>query len=91
MVEHIEAELRLGPHPLSDAEDAMKLLHDETKDKFSNRYAKAIINEELKKNFPEKLKTSQVAMIPQKIRSYHTIMELFFQFLHRGALVQLVN
>ena len=46
---------------------------------------------ELNKKLPEKLKISPVAMIPHKSRSYHTILDLSFHILHRGAMMQLVN
>ena len=65
-VGHIEAALSQGPHPSADAEDAMKELHNDTKEKVSNGYSKVIRYRELKKNLPEKLKISPVAMIPHK-------------------------
>ena len=44
-VEHIDAELRQGPHPSADAED------DYTREKVSNGYAKVIRYGDLKKKF----------------------------------------
>ena len=77
-VEHIEAALRQGPHHSSDAEEAIKSLQNETKEKAANGYAKVIRYGELKKNLPEKLKISPVAIIPQKSRSYRTMLDLSF-------------
>ena len=57
----------------------MKALHDEKMDKGANIYAKVIRYGELKKNPPEKLKISPVAMIPHKSRSYRIILDLSFQ------------
>ena len=51
-VEHIEAALCWGPHPLADAEYEMKSRHYETKKKVINWYAKVIRYGELKKNLP---------------------------------------
>ena len=41
-----------GGHPLVDADDAMKALNEETREKVANGYAKVIWNGELKKNLP---------------------------------------
>ena len=51
---HIEAELRRGPHPSDDAEDTMKALYNDTKEKFSNGYSKVIRYGKLNKNLPVK-------------------------------------
>ena len=48
-MDHIEAALRIVPHPSSDAEEATKTLHDETREKVANGYAKVIRYGELKK------------------------------------------
>ena len=55
---------------MTDANDAMKALNEETREKVANGYAKVIWNGELKKNLPEKLKIYPVATIPHKSRSY---------------------
>ena len=65
-VEQIEAELWRGPHPSEYAYDAMKVLHEETRNKVSNGYAKVIWYGYFKNNLPEKLKISPVAMITNK-------------------------
>ena len=54
-------------------------------------YAKVIRYGDLKKNLPEKLKMSPVAMIPHKSQSYRTILNLYFQLQHRGTMMQSVN
>ena len=91
MVEHIDTALRRGPHPSSDAEDAMNEIQNETKDKVANGYSKVIRYGELKKNLLEKLKNPPVVMIPHKSRSYLTILDLSFQLQHRGTLMKSVN
>ena len=80
--------LRRGPHPPTNAEEAIKVLHNETRGKLANGYAKMIRYEELNKNLPENLKISPVAMIPHKSRSYCTILDLSFQLRHRGTMMQ---
>ena len=69
----------------------MKSLHNETREKVPNGYSKVIIYRELKKNLRAKLKNSPVAMIPHKSQSYCKILDLSFQILHRGKIIQSVN
>ena len=76
---------------MTDANDAMKALNEETREKVANGYAKVIWNGELKKNLPEKLKIYPVATIPHKSRSYRTIFELSFWMRHRGKMMQALN
>ena len=90
-MEHIKAELLRGTHPSYDAEEATKSLHNETRDKVANGYAKVIRYGELNKNLPEKLKISPVAMIPHKSKSYRKILEPLFQLQHRGKIMQSLN
>ena len=47
--------------------------------------------EELEKKLTVKLKISPVAIIPHKSRSYHKIMDLYFQIRHKGSLIKSVN
>ena len=90
-MEHIDVELCKVPHPSADTEEAMKALHNDTKEKVANVYAKVIIYGDLKENLPAKLKISAVAMIPHKSRSYHTILDPSLYLRQKMTLMQSVN
>lgn len=89
--EHIEAAIKKGPHSSATEFEALKALHEETKEKVKNGYAKVIRYGDIINNLPEKLKISPVAMIPHKSRAFRTILDLSFRLRHLGKLMESVN
>ena len=90
-MDSIEVALQRGQQPSDDAVESMKALYDEKREKVANGYYKVIRYGEIKKNLPEKLKISPVAMIPHKSRSYRKNLDLSFQIQHRRTMMQSVN
>ena len=86
-VDQMEAALQIRTYPSSDTEDAMKALHNETRGKVVNGYAKIIRYGELEKTFRQRYKISPMAMIPHKSRSYHKSFDFSFQLLKKGRII----
>ena len=88
---HILAALQKGPHFSAKSREAVEALRKETAEKVKNGFARVIKWKEIKKNIPEKLKLSPVAMIPHKSRMFRAILDLSFRLRHNGHQLQSVN
>ena len=62
----LEAAIEVGPHVSAMVPEAMQQLQEEVTSKVANGQVKVFLWDDLKKNMPPKLKTSQIAMIPHK-------------------------
>ena len=71
--------------------EAIDQIQRETREKVAQGFAEIFLWEELKKNLPEKLKLSPLAMVPHKSRKFRAILDLSFALLVAGYLLPSVN
>ena len=87
----IELLLKRGPHISAKEPEAVKVLRQETADKVSQGYARVVKWKDIKTDMPKNLKISPVAMIPHKSKAFRCILDLSFNFKHKGKKYPSVN
>ena len=77
--EQILQALKRGPHQSAFEDGAVAFLHEETREKAANNYARVVRWGDIKDNLPTNFKLSPVAMVPHKSKSFRCILDLTFQ------------